>query len=116
LHFVLRKRVLRFPRVKDSSRETKLEMRNGRILRLAIHFFLEAESVFEERRAGIGLAFGCDRDVAEPEVLMNDAVFVRFFERRGYLPADSRPFFSGNKPLAMRWPSVSPGMNSITRK
>jgi hypothetical protein len=56
--FVLRKRVLRLPRVKDSSRETKLEMRSGRILRLAIHFFLEAESVFEERKASVGISPG----------------------------------------------------------
>jgi hypothetical protein len=51
LHFILRKRVLRFPRVKDSRRETKLEIESGSILRLAIQLFLGAQSVFEERKA-----------------------------------------------------------------
>jgi hypothetical protein len=74
LHFVLRKRVLRFPRVKDSGRETKLEMCSGRILRLAIHFFLEAESVSRERKAGIGVFPG----IEEPIRLLCGVGFVPF--------------------------------------
>jgi len=40
-----------------------LEMRSGGMLRLAVHFFLEAERVFEKRKAGIGFLPGGEEQI-----------------------------------------------------
>jgi hypothetical protein len=42
-------------KVKDSKGELKMEIRSGKVLRLAVHFLLEAKGVLKQRKPRVGI-------------------------------------------------------------
>jgi hypothetical protein len=55
LHFVPPMRLLFIHKVKDSKSELKMELRSGKVLRLAVHFLLEAKGVLKQRKPRVGI-------------------------------------------------------------